>query len=352
MTEKATELMQSGQTPANPQQMEAFPSKEQHIIGAIDAAIAKTESELAKTATEGAEKSDSEAPEAGIEASPETPKTKKVPEPTPEPETPTEEPPKKSKRELFAEAAAKEASERAERQEIKEWQKKYEETQSQLAEIKAFKDAAERDPLGFVEKYLPPDTYEKLTEVYAKGERPSPDKAELRALRDELKAIKDEIKATREQTSKVQETSWIKDYMHEVDRLATADEFKVIFDYASEVEKLTGEPLNIYQAVAKEYDDFMNFSQGKKLTPRQVLEILAEKAEERISKYRPETPAKEEPKKRTTQAKKPAKTLTQSDETESEPLSDDVDEYPTSRDEHLEKIAAKIGPSLWASKEN
>ena len=349
MTEKAQELMQAGQTPANPQQVEAFPSKEQHIVASIDAAIAKTEAEIAEQESSSP---DSEAVEAAPEAPEATPKAKKVSKPAQEAEKPVEEPtepPKKSKRELFAEAAEKEAKERAERQETKEWQRKYEETQAQLAEIKAFKDRAEKDPLGFFEEYLPPDTYEQLTRVYAKGEKPSPEKAELRALRDELKAIRDEIKQTREQTSKVQETSWIKDYMHEVDRLAASDEFKVIFEHGKEVERLTGEPLNLYQAVAGEYDEFMQFSKGKKLTPREVLEILAEKAEERISNYRTETPAPAE-KKESKQARKPAKTLTNSDESESEPLSDDIDQYPVSREEHLNKVIKNVGSSLWASK--
>ena len=109
--------------------------------------------------------------------------------------------------------------------------------------------------------------------------------------------------------------------------------------------------MNIQQAAAKEYDEFAAmYPTASKLTPRQVLEILNEKAEENLSRNRPESPeVKKAPEPR--QAKKPAKTLTNAEETESEPSDPDNVVWAGSRDEHLDKVIKNVDSTLWSGNE-
>ena len=346
-TEKAAEVMQAGLTPQNPGQLEAFPSKEQHISAAVDKAIADVEAELAETPAEVETTPETEPTEAPVAPK----KAKKVVEAAPEPVDPPAEPeaPKLSKREQFAADAAKEAEGRAERQEVKELQRKYEETQAQLAESLAFQDKLKTDPLSFFEENFEPDTYEKLTHLYAKGEKPSPERAEMLSLRKELKEIKEAIKSTQELTQQSQQAGWIKDFMRDVDRQVVAEDYKAIREYSEQYERLTGNPVNIHQAAAKEYDDFRSMYK-KELTPTEVLDILNEKAEERLERSRPETPAVVAATKEPKSARKPAKTLTNSDETESAPAGE-VEDWAGSRDAHLERVARNVGTSLWTGNE-
>lgn len=332
---KAAQIMQSGQTPGNAIQ---HPDREKHIVESIDKALADTEAKLAESEPDPDQKQATQEPE----SEPEQVTT------TPEPETKPESAKTLSAREKFAEAARKEAEERAERQETKEWQRKYEETQAELAKAREFQEELARDPLSFYEKHFPVDTYEKLTHLYAEGKKPTPERSELMALRQELKDIKDAINDVKTKTTQSKDEIFINNWFRDVEALSTKDEYKAIHEYAAEVERLTGEPVNIKMAAAKEFDEFLNMYK-KHLTPHQVLEILAEKAEERISKYRPETPAKQEEKKpEPKRAKKPAKTLTQSDETESVTAEPGQMEEWAGRDAHLERVAKAVDGTLWS----
>jgi hypothetical protein len=341
MTEKAQEILQADQTPS---QMEAFPSQEARVDAILDKAIADTKEKQAELAAD----KPSDAPEKPKEAAEATPEPEKASEPPKEPEKASETPaePQLSARERFARDAEKEAKDRAERQEVKEWKDKYTSLEKEVAELRQLQNELKTDPEGFFDRRMPTDTYEKITQAYAKGEKPSAEKAELTALRNELKALRDDLKTTREETSKVGQQNWIKDFMRDVDRLSVADDFKAIHEFATEVERVTGEPINLHQAAAKEYDDFFTMYQ-KQLTPREVLEILNEKAEERMSKIRPEPPAQEEKKPEPKKAaKKPAATVTNELETESDSGDDDVP-FTGDKESHIQRVAEKYDDKMW-----
>jgi hypothetical protein len=339
--EKAAEILQSDQTPS---QMEAFPSQEARIAAVLDQEVAKVE---AKQAELEADKPESvpEKPEKPVEAAPEV---KKEPEPAPEPEKAPEEPtePQLSARERFAEAAKREATERSERQEVKEWKEKYSALENEVAELRKLQDELKNDPEGFFDRRMPADTYEKLTHAYAEGKKPSPERSQLTSLEKKLERIEQKLEQSHESSQQNQQNAWIANHMMQVDQaLATnPEDYKVIRDYHAEVERVTGDPVNLHMGIAKIFDEMFAMSEGKKrLTPRECLEIMKEDSEERMLKIRPETPAieeekKPEPKKPT---KKPAKTLTNALETESQ-VDDDTIDAGTDRASHLDKVATYV----------
>ena len=343
MTEKQVETPDNGN---QQMQIEAFTSKEAQMAAALDGAIANAEAESAEIAADKPE---------GVATPPVEPK-EALQEAKTEPETPSEEPtePKLSARERlaadFSAAADKEEATRADRQEAKEWRSKYEENQAELAELRAMKERIQNDPLGHFDQDLPADTYEKLTHQYAKGEKPTPQSAEIAALRKDFKALREELSEARSETKQSQDRTWIANHMLQVDQLlaTNAAEYQPIHDYLAEVKKLTGEDTNIHQGIAKIFDEMIVMSNGKKrLTPRECLEIMKEDSEERISGYRPEQPkeAPKEPKR----AKKPAKaTLTNEIETDSESVEDSMPDHKgMSKDEWIQKVVAQHEGQMW-----
>jgi hypothetical protein len=204
--------------------------------------------------------------------------------------------------------------------------------------------------MAFFEKNLPPDTYEKLTDAYAKGERPGPQNAEIKALRSELSELKEMLKQGQEQVQQQSNVAWISDYMREVDHIISDPKFNPIRDFSNEYEKLTGERVNIHASVAKEYDDFEAMYQ-KRLTPIEVCEILLERAEERLESYKPqateETKPVEDKKKTKKFQPESGKTLTNATETQSSPKMSDEIPFEGDHDKYLEAVADKFKDSLW-----
>lgn len=341
-TDKAAEILQSGQTP---QQMEAFPSQEARVDAILDAAIAEGEAKQAELA----EQKPTDTPEKPKEPVEATPETEKTPEPAPEPEkepveTSAEE--KQSALDRFKASAAEEAAKREEKAEVKEWRDKYTALEGEISELRTLKEQLRTDPLSFFEKHMPVDTYEKLTDLYAKGEKPTAEKSKMTAIEKKLDQVMEAIAESKKTQQQTQQEAWIQNFTRDLDTNAVKEEFAPIREYSARVEELTGQPVNLHMAAAKEFDDFMQMYK-KALTPYEVLEILKEKAEERLASIRPKEQPKEEKKPEPKRAaKKPAPTVTNELETESDSANDSIP-FKGDKEQHIQAVIEKYDSEMW-----
>lgn len=329
--------------PAPEPQIEAFPSKEAHIEAALTKTINDVAAEQAKLEAEKppeVEIKPVEKPKEPVEAAPKAKEASKpAPEPEKAPEVETE--PKISALDRFKAAAAEESGKRQERQEVKEWKDKYAALEGEVSELRKLQEELRTDPLSFFEKRLPTDTYEQLTHLYAKGEKPSPESARFSALEKKLDAVMGELKSSREESGKTSQQTEINNYAREITAEINKPEYDICRKYAEEYKLLTGEETNFAQAGIQESIDFFEMTKdargnGKRLTPTQVCEVLKEKAEENLARSRPEKPVAEKVPE-TKPAKKPAQTLTNDMESESD-SHDDTIPFTGDRNEHIQKV--------------
>jgi hypothetical protein len=257
-------------------------------------------------------------------------KTQKAAKPEPEPTPEPEKEPKLSKRELFMQKADKEKA-------YREKEAKLKEREAEVQSMKAQYEEMMLDPFAFLEK-RDPTFFEKAVDRYtANGEVKN--KSENPELLAKIEKLEELITGTQKTQKQKEQEAYYHQQLNEGLQILTSDEFADVHKVAAEYERFNGRPTDLKQLLENTWLEFYQ-TYKKPLTPRETCEILLEDAQadlERWSANQAEPPAETTPKKA---APPPTgNTITQQQETLSEPAPPKKYDYSKGRDAFIQQIA-------------
>lgn len=239
-----------------------------------------------------------------------TKKTQPAAKVEPEPITDTPKEPVKSKRELFKEKADAEAAYRSKEAKLKEREQAAQAVEERYKDIIA-------DPVAYLEKN-DPKFFERMVDRYSANGDTKNESSEAAALRAEVEKIREELKGTTETLTKKEQYAEYDRQLNEGERILSSEDFADVIKVAGQYEAFTGRKTDLRKELARVWIDFKN-QYEKELTPLECCEILLEDAQahlERVSASQAQPPAEIKTKK---QPPPTGTTLTQQQETLSEP---------------------------------
>ena len=304
---------------------------------------------IAAANLEGAANEEGETQEASTEAIAENADEVKETDAPAEPvvETPaTEEAPTEpvlSARERFAKAAEEEKAHREENGKLKQWEAKLKERESTIEKAEKFLHELQTDPKAFFEKRMPPTLFEELATEYTQGDRPGPHDNKMSALESKIAQLEKKLEETGTSTQEYQKQQAVNRYMQEVDQAVTGPQFESIREWSKEWEVLTGEKVNLHEAVSQTFMDMQNMYK-KAISPIEALEILNEDAQAKLAKIKAYKGTAQAPTQTKEPASEPAATPSISNgmETQSQTNGEEPDDFGgLSLSEYQKKLQAE-----------